>query len=72
MVGNTAISLYLLRIQRDLGEFEIRTLLDLKCAKSRKCVAKCVPIKMAGYTMGTQIKGSSHKRWGQKEKLTVT
>lgn len=58
MVGYTAISLYLLRIQRNLGEFEIRTLQDLKYAKSRECVTKCVPIKMAGYTMGTQIKGS--------------
>ena len=56
----------------DFGEFEIRTLWDLFCVKSRNCVTKCVPIKMGGYTMGTQIKGSSHKKWGQKEKLTVT
>ena len=54
MVGDAAISLYLLWIQRDLGEIEIRTLWDLFCAKSRNCTTKCVPIENGwlhnGYT----------------------
>lgn len=46
-----------------------RTLLDLNGAKIRECVAKCVPTKVDGYTMGTQIKGFLHKKWGQKQIL---